>query len=345
MGKKSTPKAPDLSGYVDALNQSGEWGYKTAQDQLAWAREQDTMNRELLDKTLAPQLQAQQDQMDWARKDRARYENTYQPLEDNLIQDFQNYGSDERMASDRGRAMADVATSFNAQRNNALQRLESYGVDPSQTRNAALDIGVRTQEAASTAAAGTSAQRIGEDKARALRADAINIGRGLPSQVAQSYGQSVQAGSAAIGGANSTTATAAGAYGGANSFMQTGQAGYTGAANTATQGFNNQMSAYNAQQQANAALYQGIGSAVGMAGSMMMADGGDPSQAIPSQPGKIDYGPGDGSGIDDKVPIMASREEYIVPADVVRAKGVEFFDKLVDRYHTPAAQQRQGIPA
>jgi hypothetical protein len=125
---------------------------------------------------------------------------------------------------------------------------------------------------------------------------------------------------------------------GANSFMQTGQAGYQGAGNMATQGFNNQMTAYNAQQQANASTMQGIGSVVGMAG-MFMADGGQPEDL---DPGMIDDGPTDGSGIDDQVVARVSVGEYVIPADVVEAKGREFFDKLVAKYHTPADEQREA---
>jgi hypothetical protein len=70
-----------------------------------------------------------------------------------------------------------------------------------------------------------------------------------------------------------------------------------------------------------------------------VADGGQP-------PGMIQQGPSDGTGIDDQVHAKVSVGEYIVPADVVHAKGKEFFDKLLSRYHTPADQQRQqmGIP-
>ena len=357
MGKKSTPKPPDLGPYADALEQQGEWAFLTSQEQLKWAREQDATNRALLQQVLGPQLQAQQDQMDWAKKDRARYEQTYQPIEDQLIQDFQSYWTPDKQAQERGRAMADVASSFDAQRRNALQRLESYGVDPSQTRNAALDVAMRTQQGAAMAAAATNAQRVGEDKARAMRADAINIGRGMPSQVAQSYGQSVAAGSQAMGGANSTFGTSAGAMGNPTSWGQMGQAGMTGAGNMQSQGFQNQMTAYNAQQQANANMMSGIGSMVGMAA--MLADGGKAKQAIPTTPGHIAAGPGDGSGIDDQVPATIvnphngqqvaearlSTGEYVIPTDVVRAKGVEFFDKLLQKYHTPAAQQRGAIPA
>lgn len=357
MGKKSTPKPPNLQPYADAMSQQGEWAFLTSQEQLGWAREQDAKNRELLQQVLGPQLQAQADQQEWAKKDRARYEGVYQPIEDQLIQDFQSYNTPERQAQERGRAMADVASSFDAQRRNALQRLESFGVDPSQTRNAALDVAMRTQQGASMAAAATNAQRVGEDKARAMRADAINIGRGMPSQVAQSYGQSVAAGSQAMGGANSTFGTSAGAMGNPTSWGQMGMQGMQGAGNMQSQGFQNQMSAYNAQQQANANMMSGIGSMVGMAA--MLADGGKARQAIPTTPGHIAAGPGDGSGIDDQVPATIvnphggqqvaearlSTDEYVIPADVVRAKGVEFFDKLLQKYHTPAAQQRGAIPA
>lgn len=340
MGKKSTPKPPDLSGYTRALEEQGQMAYQASQDQLAWAREQDAKNRELLNQVLGPQLSAQADQQRWAQEDRARYENTYLPIEQNLISDFQSYGSPERQAQDRGRAMADVSAAFGAQRQNALQRLEGYGIDPSMTRNAALDVSMRTQEAAAMAAAGTNATRIGEDKARALRADAINIGRGLPSQVAQSYGQSVAAGNSAIGGANSTFGTAAGAMGNPTAWGGLGMQGAQGAGGMASQGFQNQMSAYNAQQAANGSLWGGIGSAVGMAA--MFADGGQPMEALPVSGPGLTQGPGDGSGIDDQIPAQVSQGEYIIPADVVRAKGVEFFDKLLERYHTPASQQRMA---
>src|SRR5688572_12411751 len=138
MGKKNV-KQPDLSPYADAMEEQGRFAYLTSQEQLGWARDQDAMNRQLLQQILGPQLQAQQDQAGWARADRERYETMFQPLEDDLVKDFQSYGTPERMAQERGRAMADVGGAFDAQRKNALQRLESYGVDPSQTRNAALD--------------------------------------------------------------------------------------------------------------------------------------------------------------------------------------------------------------
>lgn len=346
MGSKA-PDPPDLGPLAEGSVESARIAQETALEQLAWAREQDGLNRNLLDRVLTSQEEVQDVTLRNAQHDRERYEQIYQPLEDNLVQEFQNYDTPERRQEERGRAIADVNTSFDAARRNALQRLESYGVDPSQTRNAALDIGTRTQQAAAAAGAASAADRATEQTGRALRAEALNIGKGYPSNVAGSYGQSIQAGNSMVGNANQTTGTSSNALQGAGGYLNTSISGFGQAGNTMTQGFQNQMQAYESNQ---AQITGALGAIGGIAG-MFMADGGKPKQALEldedtgdvmykSQPGKIDYGQGDGTGIDDQVPIMASTEEYIIPADVVRAKGVEFFDKLVQKYHTPAEEQR-----
>lgn len=351
MGSKA-PEAPDLTPMAEGSVETARMAQDLAREQMAWAREQDGMNRQLLDRVLTGQEQVQNETLGNAREDRQRYEEVYQPLENNLVSEFQNYDSPQRREMERGRAMSDVAQSFDAARRNSLQRLESYGVDPSQTRNAALDIGVRTQQAAAQAGAATAADRSTEQTGRALRAEAINIGRGLPSNVAASYGQSLQAGNSMVGNANQTTNTGAGAMSTANGSMNTAIGGFGQAGNTMSQGYQGQMAQYNANQNAATGALSGV---AGIAG-MFMADGGDVKKrqaltidndtgdaVFESQPGPIDYGQGDGSGIDDQVPINASQGEYIIPADVVRAKGEEFFDKLVERYHKPAVEQREDM--
>lgn len=343
------PDPPDLSGQAAASEEIARMQRDVAREQLQWAREQDRMNRDILNQVLDVQLPAMREQADNAREDRARYEGVFRPLEDDLVREFQDYASPQRIAAERGRAIADVSQSFDAQRRNALQRLESYGIDPSQTRNAALDLGTRVAQAAASAGAANNAARNVENTGRALRAEAINIGRGLPSNVAASYGQSIQAGQAGVGGANQTTGTSTNALMSGNQAAGQALQGFGQSAGIQNMGYQNQMMQYGANQ---AALTGALGFAGGVAG-MMLKDGGKVSKKrraltfdnatgdvmFDSQPGLIDYGRGDGSGIDDQVPIQASRGEYIIPADVVRAKGTEFFDKLVERYHTPAAEQ------
>ena len=48
--------------------------------------------------------------------------------------------------------------------------------------------------------------------------------------------------------------------------------------------------------------------------------------------------------IDGQQPARISSGEYVIPADVVSIKGVEFFDKLLDRYHAgPAPAHKQNM--
>ncbi|MDH4172135.1 MAG: hypothetical protein OEW90_01755 [Betaproteobacteria bacterium] len=88
----------------------------------------------------------------------------------------------------------------------------------------------------------------------------------------------------------------------------------------------------------------------------------DYSQLQLKHGGRID---GPGTGTSDSVPavvdgrkrVQLSSGEYVIPADVVRKKGQEFFDKMLQKYHRPAPEreragmanggvlQRRGLPA
>lgn len=368
-GKVTTPTPPDYSTQIDFANKTAAEQMQLGRDQLAWAKEQDARNRQTLDRVLGVQLPAMEQQAQQAQETWQRYKDVYQPVENRMVDEAMNYDSPERTQREQGRAMADVTASFEASRRNALERLEGYGVDPSQTRSAALDVGVRTQEAAAKAAAATAATQRIQDTARAMRADVINTGRGMPSQVAANYGGAVSAGQAGIGGANQTTATSAGALTSGLGFTNAALGANNQAANIMNTGFGNQMQAAQFQQSQKDSMMGAITSLAGGAmGAMRIADGGmpmDTRRALPvysdvprwkgggevtdARPmvagGAIDSGPSDGSGVDDQVPAYLSVGEYVIPADVVAAKGREFFDKLKDRYHTPAAQQRRAIAA
>ena len=340
------PAPPDLGPMSEASEEVARMQQQTAREQLDWAREQDTANRQLLQQVLDVQLPAMREQFETAQADRQRYEQFFRPFENEFAKEAANYDTPERRESERAKAIADQTAQFDASRTNALRRLEGFGVDPSVVRNAGLDVGVRTAAAASKAAAATGADRRVEDTGRALKSDVINLGRGALSNAAGFYGASVGAGSAAQGNALNTTQSGAGAVQSSLGFGQSALAGYGQSANIQSQNFANQMTNWNAGQQQTAGMLQGIG---GIAG-MFMADGGEvdpssgmvPGAAAPfMDDGMVETGMGDGSGIDDTVPAMVSDGEYVIPADVVRKKGEEFFDKLVEKYHTPAAQQRR----
>ncbi|MGU7895884.1 hypothetical protein, partial [Escherichia coli] len=80
------------------------------------------------------------------------------------------------------RAMVDIQRQAEAARENADSRLRSMGIDPSQVRSASL---LQTQGvalAAQQAGAANAARTAVEDRGRAMRADALNVGAGLPAQ-------------------------------------------------------------------------------------------------------------------------------------------------------------------
>jgi hypothetical protein len=332
-----------MSAMAGASEEVARIQQEVAMEQVAWAKEQDTMNRATLNRVLDIQLPVMEENARAAKMDRERYETMFQPLEENLINEFQDFASPERILREQGKAIADVSSTFDASRRNALQRLESYGVDPSQTRNAALDVDVRTKQAAAQAAAASSSRSNTEAVGRSLRAEAINIGRGMPSQIAGAYGTALQAGNSAVGGSTSTTNAGTSANAGAGQYFQGAMQGYQNSANITSQGFQNQMASWQAGSDQTMGQLNMV---AGAAGAMAVADGGAiPSkkgaQALPVEgPGPVATGIGDGSGIDDAVPAQLSDGEFVIPADVVRMKGEEFFNKLLEKYHVPAEQQR-----
>ena len=320
MGKKSGPKPPDYTQIYQAQLQMGRESAEVAREQLAWGREQDAANRALLERVLGVQLPIMEEQFRNAQEDRQRYEQVFLPIEDALIEEFQNYGTPERFDKERGRAIADVNANFESQRKNALARLESYGIDPSQTRNQALDLGMRTAQAAVQAGAADSATQRVENTGRALRAEAINIGRGLPSQVAQSYGQSIGAGQAGVGGAATSQGATIAAMNSGLGWQNAAYQGYGGAMNTQAQGFADQMAQANFQQAATG-QWMDLAGSLGGAAMGFMEGGGQVTEQ-----GALPVSPIPGST--DRKPMMATPGEVVVPKDVAEWKGLEFFEKL-----------------
>jgi hypothetical protein len=285
-------------------------------DELGFAREQAGVMLGLQERALASgeaanaisgrvanaQIGLMDQARDFAGRDRARWESTFVPLQDRFIEDAESFNTEARREMEAGRAMADVQRQMEAQRTNADARLSSMGLDPSQFRSSSIANMMGAQAAAAGALQGNNARRAVEDKGRALRADAINLGMGLPAQATQAIGVSSGAGANAsnaaaqgAGAMQSGMGMAAGLSSGAanlrsgalgqmgaltGSPMQwaqmgsgnMGQAGnmFNNAGSTMTQGYSNSMSRYNAQQNQMSGM-------MGLAGGIMgmFAGGGE----------------------------------------------------------------------
>ena len=336
MGKKSDPPPPpDYSDLTKASLESAKLWEQVARSQLDWAKEQDVSNRALMERVLGVQLPQLEEAHKMAMQDRARFERVFAPMEEAFAKEAVEYDTEARREEMAGRRAADVATNFESQRANALRQLEGYGIDPSQTRFAALDLGYRAQQAATSALAQNQGRREVEQTGRALRGEAINIGRGYPAQVATSQGVVNQTAAGAAGGSATLQGATAGAMGTAAPYAQMAQSGYVNTANMRNLGYQNAMDQYTAQQ-ANSP-WGGIGELTGALGSAWIgrpkAEGG-PVEAIPS--GKYSE--------NDTILTPTAKGEYVIPADVMRKKGSEYFDRLLDKYKDGGTYDQERAP-
>jgi hypothetical protein len=351
-----------------------------------WAKAQQGTQQELMEGILETQQGAATQMFANADEWRERYATTFQPLEDQLVADAEDYASDWRREQEAGRAAADVSQAFDAERESTRQRLEGYGIDPSQTRAAAIDANVSMNEALAKAGAQNQARRDVDDKARNLRAQAIQLGIPLQDMATQAEAQGfnmagaagqtysqnlaasqglrqqavlpyMQSANQALGqtriGATPGTADKPGWGGAAGKILGSAAGAYAGstagsAAITAGLAMikdggaieSAQNSPYAAPPAINDPRYPMMGR-YAEGGPVMPIEGGGelmPREAmydmsrgysnVGMQDGQID---GPGGPKDDLIDAKLSDGEYVIPAETVKYKGTEFFDKLVTK--------------
>ena len=272
-----------------------------------------------------------------------RYKDTFIPVEDQMVKDAMDYDSAANIEKRKGIAAANVNQSFSNSAGQSARLLSRYGLNPNSSAFARENAKLHNAEALASAGAQTGAAFDTMDRGIALRAGAAQTGRGLTNTALGAFAGSTNSASAA----GNISAQGAGVTNqGINTMGQgfnTAIAGNQSAGNLYLGQFNAEMQGYNAQQAAIGGLFQGAGMAAGAYfGMPRKADGGyiNARGLRMANGGHVD---GPGGPVDDKIPAMLSDGEYVIPADVVRAKGVEFFDNLRNKYHTPAAVQRRGL--
>ncbi|WP_296100363.1 tail fiber domain-containing protein [uncultured Agrobacterium sp.] len=272
MGKSSnSAPAPDPQIGAAALMQAktGEAWLGFAKDAFAVSQERQKELDALTTKVTEQQLGLATDQAKWSKADRARYESVYRPIEDEFINEAKNYGSEAKQAEAAAEARADVQTAAANNRAATERANASMGVTPGSGRfagvQAASDLGVSLAEAG---AANTARQAV-RDKALALKADVVNLGKGLPAQAAAGAGGSVAASGTALSGNQATNGQSLAASTIMNSGFSGAMQGYAGQASTLNQQYGLQLDAWKTQQQMNAAGAQGIGSFLGGIGGLL----------------------------------------------------------------------------
>lgn len=263
-GGGSAPAPDPAIGQAAMANvELGKDWLNFAKDQFAEGNERqadtDALNTKVINQQLATQDQANT----WAQEDRGRTKTVFQPVEDAFVKTAQEYDTPAKQAEAAAAAKADVMSSAATQQQASARQMASMGINPESGRFAGINRAQDTNTALAAAGAQNNARQIVRDKGLALKADAINMGKGLASSTAAAYGIGTNAGNSAV--ANN-------ASGNQNFYanqgvMGQGFSGAVGANNSAGSMlgnlYGNQLQAWSAQQQANATSAGGLGSLLG----------------------------------------------------------------------------------
>jgi len=266
--------------------------------------------------------------------------------------DAMGYDSQANIDRRMGIAAASGNQQFSNARDQSLRSLSRYGVNPNSSAFARTNERLTRDQALTTAGMQTGAAFDTMDRAIALRAGVNEAASGRSNSAGQYLAQAGAGLAGAVGTGSGAMADARANAGVVGQGAGYGLQGYGTAGRLFSDQFQGRMQGYNAQMNAMAGLGKGVGTFAGM----MMgggADGGSVGTDLKTPDGRtVGMIRGPGTGISDDVrgvnidtgePIRVSNKEYIIPADVLEAKGKEFFDKLIEKYHTPAAEQRMGI--
>jgi hypothetical protein len=365
---KSAPKAPQPDPRMYEIMDQQVGLSREALDFVKQTTAQQAVRQQALDSLTS---RIGESQLQDAATARERSNEQYQffqthgrPVLEKTMSDAQNYDSAGNIAAFRGRAVTDVNNAFASAEQQQARTLSRFGVMPNANRLASINAQRMAQKAASQAGAMTNSELGVRNQAIAMRQQASNLAQGMPATTMQFGQQAMQGNQAALGGAQAANNAqlqanqqAMSGYGQAGQIM--GSAGQLG-----NQMHSNQINAWNAGNQAQAAESSGFGSLLGaglgafgsFAGSSagsaalaaMMADGGE----VGSEAGRVVNGQvrGPGTGTSDSIAafnkdngerIALSSGEFVIPESVVRRKGTEFFERLIEKNHTPSAMQRR----
>jgi hypothetical protein len=238
---------------------------------------------------------------------------------DAMMRNAMTYASPQRIASEMGRAEAGVQQGAEAGRQNAIQDLQSFGVDPSSGRYAALDTASRVMSGAAAAGAGNQQREATTATGGAMQQGAAGLSM-----------QNEQIGYGAGAGANALLNTASQLKYSPLGTMSGGSSSSSGSSTSSSTG-----STYNTGS-SKSINTGGSSSEKTVFNPRGFAEGGDvpveqtPGGEEPTQGGFVsqELSPSAGSKVDD-VDARLNAGEFVIPKDVAAWKGQEFFYKLM----------------
>ncbi|MEW6257792.1 MAG: tail fiber domain-containing protein [Pseudomonadota bacterium] len=272
-GGGSAPK-PDPNIGIAALKsaETGEKWLEVAKEQFGVANERQDKLDALTSQVTNEQLTSMKQANGWAAQDRERYIGTFRPMEDQFIETANNWDSPERRAQVAAEAKADVQNASATARQSRERQMTSMGVNPASGRFAGIEASADTAAALASAGAQNAARKQVEAQGIALKSDAINMGRGLPSQATQALGLGVNTGNSVVG--NNVQSNASWTTG--TDILKSGYGmamqGYGQQANILNEKYRNELAGWEKQQSASASNVQGLMGGIGQMASLFMSD-------------------------------------------------------------------------
>ena len=333
MGAKKAPKPPDTSKYSDAAydqaQQLQRWGEQIWQS----GQEQWQQIRDWGGGFMEQVMPAMEDMFGWAAQNRENYERLTMPAMESMFRDAEEAASTEAKMAARASAAQDVGAAMEAKRAAHQRRLQAAGVDISELAGASLDKQGGIQEGAAQALAMNQAGAMQDMRADALRAQAVNAGQTFANQYSAGMMQGAGLGQVGLGTYTGAAQAGMGLSGMAMPYMGGAYQGIDLGAGIVDTAYGRELQRTELN---NAAQAQNF--------SQMMAVGNSIGGMIP---GVADGGPvlAPGGPTDDAGAIAISDGEYVIPADVVKKMGTNYFDKMIEKETgRPPPAMKQAVP-
>jgi hypothetical protein len=348
-GGGKAPKAPDYTPLFEAAQKSADYAYDLSQQQFDFFKDVYNKNVGTADLVTDKALGEMDKMIDDSDRYRAQQIDIYDPMKRAYAEEAEAYASPERQEAEAGAREADVAMQAEQARQVAQDRLEAYGVDPSQTRSSAMDLASRVNEASAQASAGNAGRKEVEMIGRNMRENAINMGANLPAQITGSSQAGGQMGNQGINTQLATTQSGATTLGTAPQWGQIGNQGLGTWGNLLAQSADANLNTWKANQSSSSGLGSLVGNVLGAA-TMFLADGG----AIPEEEGggpiPIEASPSGGAITDDVDATITSDDgsqqdaqlnagEFVMPKRTVAWLGEKGMQAIIAK-----ADKEMGIP-
>jgi hypothetical protein len=191
--------APDTT----AMNEAAKANSDIAKETLAFYKQAYAEQAPLREQAAATALKVSNAQLGAMEQNTAiskdywdYQKNTFRPLEQGIVAEAENYGSEDQKAAERAKRTGDVEQAA-ASAMQAMQRNRARMGNPSDGRTASMENQTAMQTALGKAGAAAESDRYIDTQKYARKMDAANLGRGLASSQATSASVALNAGNSA----------------------------------------------------------------------------------------------------------------------------------------------------